>query len=448
MSPAGDRLGVRCRSTLDWFVPDLHGDVAGSWDASEATLVEAIRYDPWGRTLATGSGGGSAVGTGLWRYGGRLDVSPSALGTPLYDMSARFYSPGTGAFTSLDSVLGSAGDPLSMNRYLYAEGNPATLVDPSGHMAMCATADLCDESLAVRYRTTAGGRDAARRIRSRDHGGTRDSGRGDAWIRQSTRDRQYDAAEAHRQALSTPAIPTNRTTAADIRRNGRQNLNAGSDVFGDIFSGLGGVAYDNTVGLVSGGVDFATHLDKIWPNLQLAGVALTHLDMTARVAADDLGRGIDRFGKMSLDQQVRFAGDVVAAGVGAKLAGAGVTRAVGASADAFPIIPEGSSGGLGAGGAITKALRAEYFPSDEPAPFCAYCRTNTASQLDHVVPRKTGGDLTPQNLVEACRWCNPSKGARVAPKSPPPGYSGEWPPPWWPARMTTWWQRTYGRNRP
>jgi hypothetical protein len=37
-------------------------------------------------------------------------------------------------FTSLDTFAGSAQDPLSMNRFLYAEANPATLVDPSGHM--------------------------------------------------------------------------------------------------------------------------------------------------------------------------------------------------------------------------------------------------------------------------------------------------------------------------
>jgi hypothetical protein len=38
-------------------------------------------------------------------------------------------------FTSLDTFAGSAQDPLSMNRFLYAEANPATLVDPTGHRA-------------------------------------------------------------------------------------------------------------------------------------------------------------------------------------------------------------------------------------------------------------------------------------------------------------------------
>ena len=77
--------------------------------------------------------GGTPVGDKHWKFQGRLDVSPAGLGTPLYDISARFYNPGIGAFTQLDSVMGSAQDPLSMNRFLYAAANPWTLSDPTGH---------------------------------------------------------------------------------------------------------------------------------------------------------------------------------------------------------------------------------------------------------------------------------------------------------------------------
>jgi RHS repeat-associated protein len=58
--------------------------------------------------------------------------------TPLYDMSARFYDPNLGAFTQLDSYAGQAQDPMSLNRYLYAAANPATLIDPDGHFYMAA----------------------------------------------------------------------------------------------------------------------------------------------------------------------------------------------------------------------------------------------------------------------------------------------------------------------
>ncbi len=48
-------------------------------------------------------------------------------------MSARFYAPGLGTFTQLDSYGGSVANPASMNRFLYAQGNPATFTDPTGH---------------------------------------------------------------------------------------------------------------------------------------------------------------------------------------------------------------------------------------------------------------------------------------------------------------------------
>lgn len=55
----------------------------------------------------------------------------------------------------------------------------------------------------------------------------------------------------------------------------------------------------------------------------------------------------------------------------------------------------------------------------------ARSQQNPAAHLDHVIPRIQGGDLSPENLTPACSWCNLSKGARVAPVNPPPGYVGE-----------------------
>ena len=48
-------------------------------------------------------------------------------------MGARRYSPHLAGFTSLDTYAGRAHDPASLNRYLYAHANPATLIDPTGH---------------------------------------------------------------------------------------------------------------------------------------------------------------------------------------------------------------------------------------------------------------------------------------------------------------------------
>jgi RHS repeat-associated protein len=69
-----------------------------------------------------------------YRYQGRRLQNASGA-TDLYDFGARSYDPDLGSFTSFDTVSGSAQNPLSLNRYLYAAANPATLVDPSGHWA-------------------------------------------------------------------------------------------------------------------------------------------------------------------------------------------------------------------------------------------------------------------------------------------------------------------------
>ena len=143
ISPAGDRLGIKQGTTVNWLLPDLHGNVGASLDSSEATVVNATRYDAYGQTLSTGTAGGTAVGQANWKFQGRLDVSPVGLASPLYDMSARFYSPGLGTFTQLDAVTGGAQNPLSMNRFLYALGNPATLIDPTGHLACSAYNEDC-----------------------------------------------------------------------------------------------------------------------------------------------------------------------------------------------------------------------------------------------------------------------------------------------------------------
>jgi RHS repeat-associated protein len=66
-----------------------------------------------------------------------LESSPNA--TDLYDFGARSYDPSLGAFTTFDSVAGSAQNPLTLNRYLYAAANPASMIDPDGHCAISPT---------------------------------------------------------------------------------------------------------------------------------------------------------------------------------------------------------------------------------------------------------------------------------------------------------------------
>ena len=128
----GARLATRSGGTVSWLLPDPHGNVAGQ--AVGSTLASALRYDGYGVTVATYPSS-LPDAAARWKYQGRLDVSPTGLDAPLYDFRARFYSPGLGTFTQLDTLQGSALDPLSLTRYLYAQANPATLIDPTGHLA-------------------------------------------------------------------------------------------------------------------------------------------------------------------------------------------------------------------------------------------------------------------------------------------------------------------------
>lgn len=53
--------------------------------------------------------------------------------TGLQYLRARYYDVGDGRFDVRDTMLGSPGSPLSLNRYLYASANPISNIDPSGH---------------------------------------------------------------------------------------------------------------------------------------------------------------------------------------------------------------------------------------------------------------------------------------------------------------------------
>ena len=110
---------------------------------SSPTYLNAFRYDAYGKTCGTWHASAGSL-TVPWRFQGRmLESSSASPATDLYDFGARSYDPSLGAFTSFDSVSGSAQNPLTLNRYLYANANPATLVDPDGHAAKCYGGDYC-----------------------------------------------------------------------------------------------------------------------------------------------------------------------------------------------------------------------------------------------------------------------------------------------------------------
>ena len=130
-SPSGRLVGIQpSGGTAQSALTNLHGDVTGAFSPAAGTsLTASAAYSPYGTVTAT-SGSMPALG-----YQGQY-TDPS---TKNVDMSARWYSPATGGFTSNDTV---AGAPLPStadgNPYGYAGGNPLTTTDPTGHFCMPA----------------------------------------------------------------------------------------------------------------------------------------------------------------------------------------------------------------------------------------------------------------------------------------------------------------------
>jgi RHS repeat-associated protein len=115
---------------------DQHGDVTGAFSpaASTTALAADAAYSPYGTVTAT-SGTMPAAG-----YQG--DYTDPVTG--LVYMNARWYNPANGTFVSSDTLNGSpVPSTVDGNPYAYADGNPLTQTDPTGHGgSICFTA-LC-----------------------------------------------------------------------------------------------------------------------------------------------------------------------------------------------------------------------------------------------------------------------------------------------------------------
>lgn len=104
------------------YLEDGRGSVAAVLD-SAGSVSAAYRYSPWGE--AAGDAGE------MPSYGYNAEETVPAAG--LQYLRARWYCAADGAFQSLDTYLGSAEDPSTLNRYTYASGNPLAYADPTGH---------------------------------------------------------------------------------------------------------------------------------------------------------------------------------------------------------------------------------------------------------------------------------------------------------------------------
>jgi RHS repeat-associated protein len=115
-------------------ITDQHGDVVAAFSPAGSTtaLAADATYSPYGTATAT-SGTMPAAG-----YQGDY-TDPS---TGLVYMNARWYNPANGTFVSSDTLNGSpVPATVDGNPYAYADGNPLTQTDPTGHCMLGSSSD-------------------------------------------------------------------------------------------------------------------------------------------------------------------------------------------------------------------------------------------------------------------------------------------------------------------
>jgi RHS repeat-associated protein len=106
-----------------WILSDPLGSATVVLEADGRAERETV-YAPFG-AIHHDVG---AEGTDTETYAGH----PREPATGLHYMNARWQSPTTGSFLSVDPLVGAVADLRAHNGYSYAAGNPATLTDPSG----------------------------------------------------------------------------------------------------------------------------------------------------------------------------------------------------------------------------------------------------------------------------------------------------------------------------
>jgi len=109
-------------NVLSYYQYDGGGSVR-QLTSSTGQVTDSYEYDAFGNSFTKQ---GATPNNYLYR-GEQFD---SDLG--LYYLRARYYNPATGRFMSRDPLNGRLGDPASLHKYLYANGDPANGIDPTG----------------------------------------------------------------------------------------------------------------------------------------------------------------------------------------------------------------------------------------------------------------------------------------------------------------------------
>ncbi|MGR4877863.1 ricin-type beta-trefoil lectin domain protein [Streptomyces sp. LARHCF249] len=128
--------------TLSQQLADHHNTAAISVEQKDGQAVTRRKSDPYGNPRGTQPSNWPGNRT-------FLGVGTDDNTTALTHIGAREYEPQTGRFISVDPIIDIT-DPLQMNGYTYANGNPITGSDPSGLKSEeCGTLYNCNGNTVI-----------------------------------------------------------------------------------------------------------------------------------------------------------------------------------------------------------------------------------------------------------------------------------------------------------
>jgi RHS repeat-associated protein len=118
------RVGEYVGGQWAYYATDALGSVRQIVDAN-GQVVFYQSYEPYGKVLVSS-------GTAESNYGYAGEWTDAYI--KLIYLRSRYYAPTTGRFLTKDVWQGDYTRPLSLNRWIYVEGNPVNYIDPSGMM--------------------------------------------------------------------------------------------------------------------------------------------------------------------------------------------------------------------------------------------------------------------------------------------------------------------------
>ncbi|WP_424920067.1 LamG-like jellyroll fold domain-containing protein [Streptomyces sp. wa1064] len=126
-TPDGALLASSQGGTPQFSITDRHTDLVAGLSADGTTVTSSTTYDPFGQKTAT-----NGTTPALGYQSGWTDPSNGDV-----NMAARWYQPGSGAFTSRDTWLLDPSPAAQANRHVYANSDPVNGTDPTGHNRHC-----------------------------------------------------------------------------------------------------------------------------------------------------------------------------------------------------------------------------------------------------------------------------------------------------------------------